>query len=107
MPCLPASGSATHLFLLLQNHFDTIHGDHDAYFLLLDVLGFKLILQREKRRVDSAWCSPSAGSQPASGPATRAGELRSLWHTKHLWGCMSTWTTAGKVLGDLEVRTGA
>lgn len=39
----------THLFLLLQNHFHTIHGDHDAHFLLLDVLGFKLILQREQR----------------------------------------------------------
>lgn len=65
-PSPPPAGSwcrAAHLFLLLQDHFHPVHRDHDAHFLLLDVLGFELVLWEGRDR--EAQSEQSAG-RPAA-----------------------------------------
>ena len=53
----------------------------------------------EERREE--WVQPGAAHlQGHSPPPAWLQGLCRLWHNKHLWGGMSTWTAAGKGLGE-------
>lgn len=53
LPSAPAQAGLgkSHLLLLAQNHLHPVHGHNDAHFLLLNILGFELILVGRKTQV--------------------------------------------------------